>query len=132
MLSLAWLLNPWILGLAAQPDPYILGLTQQQKLMLLGLAPQSNPWILGLASQPDLMLLSRVRQTDLMLLDQVGPGCLAGPNDIFIFIIFAFFFNSMHIFFKTCLFLYFKGVFTLKQYYIDALFECVCGGIYKI
>jgi len=38
----------------------------------------------------------------------------------------------MHIFFKTCLFLYFKGVFTLKQYYIDALFECVCGGIYKI
>lgn len=91
MLSLAWLLNPWILGLVAQPDPYILGLTQQQKLMLLGLAPQSNPWILGLASQPDLMLLSRVRQTDLMLLDQVGPGCLAGPNDIFIFIIFAFF-----------------------------------------
>jgi hypothetical protein len=113
--------------------------------MLLGLVSQLNPRILGLASQPDLVLLSRARQPDLMLLDLVGPGCLARPNDIFIFIIFAFFFDPMnicfnsygfyththtklnhiffcHTFFKTCLFLYFKGIFTLKQYYIDALF----------
>jgi len=140
---LAWLSNPWILGLASQPNSYILGLAQQQKLMLLGLASQSNPQILGLAPQPDLVLLSRARQPDPMLLDLAGPGCLAGPNNIFIFIIFAFFFDQVnicfnsygfythtqlnhiffcHTFFKTCLFLYFKGIFSLKQYYIDALF----------